>query len=259
MIVRAPFFGGNWKMNHGLTEARRFVESFAELHRTAEDRTVVFFPPALSLAEFREAASGRPDLLLGVQDIYWEKQGAFTGAVSAPLAKDAGAQFVLAGHSERRHVFGDSDEDVARKVGAIAGEGLVPVLCVGELLDERERGEADAVVRRQMEIGLSELDREAIASAIVAYEPVWAIGTGRTARSEDASAVHRLAREILSGLVGNAAARSIPIIYGGSVKPNNIEDLLSAEEVDGVLVGGASLDPEAFAQICGAGSGSGQH
>ena len=253
MLLAKPFFGANWKMNHGPTEARAFAESFGELHAPSDGRTVVFFPPAISVTEFRSAARGRPDLELGVQDVHREAKGAFTGAISASMARDAGARFALAGHSERRHVFGDSDEDVSRKMVAIAGEGLVPVLCVGELLDQRERGEVESVVRRQLELGLEKLERDTIPSVVVAYEPVWAIGTGRTASPDDATAVHRLVRGVLDDLVGTELAGSIPVIYGGSVKPGNIEELLAAEEVDGVLVGGASLDPKDFAKICAAG------
>lgn len=248
-----PFFGGNWKMNHGPTATRAFVETFSPLYPARDDRTVVFFPPAISLAEFRHAAQKRRDLRLGVQDVYWEREGAFTGSISAPMAKDAGAQFVLAGHSERRHLFGDSDADVARKVKAIADEGLVPVLCVGERLEERERGDVEAVVRRQVDQGLDPLGGEAMAHTVIAYEPVWAIGTGRTASPEDASDVHTLIRGILVDRVGADAGREIPIIYGGSVKPGNIDELLSAAEIDGVLVGGASLSPADFAKICAAG------
>ncbi len=250
MSLVKPFFGGNWKMNHGPTETRAFVEAFVDLYPARDDRSVVFFPPALSLAEFRAAAVGRADLQLGVQDIHWETSGAFTGSVSAPMASDAGASFVLAGHSERRHVFGDSDEAVWRKVSAIAAEGLTPVLCVGEKLDERDRGEVEAVVRRQLEVGLGGLAPRQVAELVIAYEPVWAIGTGRTARPEDANEVHALIRRLLSQRVGEWAARAMPIIYGGSVKPTNIDELLAAREIDGVLVGGASLDPAGFSRIC---------
>ncbi len=244
------FFGGNWKMNHGPNAARAFVEAFVDLYPPHEDRTVVFFPPAISLLAFKEAAAERLDLQLGVQDVFWEREGAYTGAISAPLAKDAGATFALAGHSERRHVFGDSDEAVARKVAAIVTEGLTAVLCVGEQLEERDRGEVEPVVRRQLDVGLSRLERDRIAGIVVAYEPVWAIGTGRTARPEDADQVHTIIRAVLEDRVGRATARAMPIIYGGSVKPTNIGELLAAPEIDGALVGGASLDPVGFAEIC---------
>jgi triosephosphate isomerase len=252
MSFKRPFFGGNWKMNHGPSAARGFVREFLGLYEPHDDRTVVFFPSAISLAEFKAASAGRIDLLTGVQDIYWEDSGAYTGSISAGMAKDAGAGFALAGHSERRHVFGDSDEDVSRKVAAIAGEGLVPVLCVGELLEQRDRGEVESVVTRQLAAGLSRLSPDQVERTVVAYEPVWAIGTGRTASPEDANQAHELIRGLLGERVG-AAAGAIPILYGGSVKTGNIEELLSAPEIDGVLVGGASLDPSDFARICSAG------
>ena len=239
-------------MNHGPAATRAFVERFRELYEPRDDRTVVVFPPSVSLTAFREAAAGRPDLCLGVQDVYWEPEGAFTGSISAPMAREVGAGFVLAGHSERRHIFGDSDRDVARKVEAIATAGLIPVLCVGERLEERERGHVEAVVSRQLREGLARLEDGAVESVVIAYEPVWAIGTGRTARPEDASEVHALIREELSDRYGTRAD-GIPVIYGGSVKPSNIESLLAAPWIDGALVGGASLDPASFAAICAAG------
>ena len=252
-MFQVPFMGGNWKMNHGPTATREFVNAFAKLYAADNDRTVVFFPPALSVAEFRAAARDRSDLLLGVQDVHWESGGAYTGSISAPLAKDAGASFALAGHSERRHVFGDKDEDVARKVEAIAGEGLTPILCVGEQLEERDRGEVKAVVSRQVEAGFGRLDDQQVASCVIAYEPVWAIGTGRTASADDANAVHELIRGLLTERIGESDARAVPVIYGGSVKPDNVDELLAASEIDGALVGGASLKPADFARICQAG------
>ena len=253
MSLAKPFFGGNWKMNHGPSETRAFVEQFLGLFPPRPDRTVVFFPPALSFAAFESAAAGRDDLQLGVQDVYWEASGAFTGSISASIAKQAGARFALAGHSERRHVFGDSDADVSRKVDSITAAGLTPVLCVGELIEERDRGEVEAVVSRQLKVGLSGLATEQVAEAVIAYEPVWAIGTGRTASPEDANEVHVLIRTLLKDLIGEENARAVPIIYGGSVKTGNIGELLAAPEIDGALVGGASLKPEDFSKICLAG------
>lgn len=248
-----PFFGGNWKMNHGPRSAREFVEAFKEVYPPRDDRTVVFFPPALSVTAFASAAEGRSDLRLGVQDVYWEESGAFTGSISAPMAAEAGATYALAGHSERRHVFGDSDEDVARKVAAIHAAGLVPVLCVGEKIEERDRGELREVVVRQVEAGLARLDEKEAGVTVIAYEPVWAIGTGRTASPEDANEAHGIIRGILADRLGESTATEMPIIYGGSVKPQNVKELLAAPEIDGALVGGASLKPDDFAEICRAG------
>ena len=253
MSFAKPFFGGNWKMNHGPTETSSFVERFLDIYPPRPDRTVVFFPPALSLTAFKLAAAGRDDVQLGVQDVYWEESGAFTGSISAPMAKDAGARFALAGHSERRHVFGDTDEDVSRKVASIAAAGLTPVLCVGELIEERDRGLVEAVVSHQLNAGLSGLGSEQIAEAVIAYEPVWAIGTGRTASPDDANEVHVLVRILMNELIGDEKARAVPIIYGGSVKTDNIAELLAAPEIDGALVGGASLKAEDFSVVCLAG------
>jgi triosephosphate isomerase len=250
MKLAKPFFGGNWKMNHGPTATVEFVERFAQRYQPHDDRTVVFFPPSISVAAFAAAAEGRRDLRLGIQDVHWQASGAFTGSISAGMAKDAGVDFVLAGHSERRHVFGDTDDDVSRKVAAIVSVGLVPVLCVGEKIEERDRGEVEAVVTRQFEAGLSGVEDDQRAEIVIAYEPVWAIGTGRTASAEDANEVHALVRRLLIESVGEPAAREIPVIYGGSVKPGNIEELLAAPEIDGALVGGASLDPQDFSAIC---------
>ncbi|UCF20124.1 MAG: triose-phosphate isomerase [Gemmatimonadota bacterium] len=250
MTLRKPFFGGNWKMHHGPSATRTFVREFMAEYPPREDRTVVFFPAAISLAEFRATAAGRADLLTGLQDVHWESAGAFTGSISAAMARDAGASFILAGHSERRHVFGDSDDDVARKVAAIAAEGLVPILCVGEKLEQRDAGDVETVVERQVQEGLSRLEPGQIADVVIAYEPVWAIGTGRTASAEDADEVHRLIRGLLIEALGEGGARRIPIIYGGSVKPGNIDELLAAPDIDGALVGGASLVPADFARIC---------
>ncbi len=253
MPLKKPLFGGNWKMNYGPTETVTFVEAFVDLYEPREDRTVVFFPPAISIGAFREAAAARPDLLWGVQDIHWEEGGAFTGSISASMARDAGASFVLAGHSERRHIFGDTDDAVKRKVNAIVSAGLTPVLCVGEQLKERDRGEVEAVIDRQVSVGLSELGDDDIGRMVIAYEPVWAIGTGRTASPQDANEVHELIRALLVSRVGDAVASVIPIIYGGSVKTGNVEELLSAPEIEGALVGGASLKPADFAELCRAG------
>jgi len=236
---RRPVLAANWKMNLGPSEAATFFESFLGRYSRRDDRTVVVFPPALAFAAARSATERRPDLLLG----------AFTGELSATMAADAGAVFVLVGHSERRHVFGETDAQTAQKCERVVGSGLTPILCVGELLEERERGETEAVVLRQLRAGTSAMAPEAVRRMIVAYEPVWAIGTGRTATPQDATAVHRVVRAALGELVG-VEALEIPILYGGSVNAANAAALLAADQVDGLLVGGASLDPESWATIC---------
>ena len=248
-----PVLAGNWKMNLGPSAGAAFVNTFLSLHPARADRTVILFPPALSLGAVRIGLADRNDIRVGVQNIHAEEKGAFTGENSAAIAADAGASFVLVGHSERRHVFGETDADVARKCAKAVEHGLVPVLCVGEKIEQREHGETEQVVLHQLRAGLSALPRDAVLGAIVAYEPVWAIGTGRTATPDDAAAVHRVIRAALIELAG-ASASEIPILYGGSVTPANANALLAADEVDGVLVGGASLDPSGWASICGAGT-----
>ena len=244
-----PVLAANWKMNLGPTQATAFAGSFLASYTARADRTVILFPPALSLAAVRAAAGARSDVKLGVQNVHAEEQGAFTGENSVAIAADAGATFVLVGHSERRHVFGETDAEVAQKCARVAAHGLVPVLCVGELLEQRERGETESVVLRQLRTGVSAMTDDAVRGMIVAYEPVWAIGTGRTATPDDAAAVHRVIRSALTDLVGTAAA-DIPILYGGSANATNASALLAADQVDGLLVGGASLDPVTWATIC---------
>jgi triosephosphate isomerase len=250
---RRPVLAANWKMNHGPTAASAFFSSFLVRYAPRDDRTVIVFPPALSLAAARDATATRPDIRFGVQNIYTAEKGAFTGESSAAIARDAGAAFVLVGHSERRHVFGETDAQTAEKVARASGQGLVPVLCVGETIDQREAGETDAVVIRQLRAGLSTLPAASLAEVIIAYEPVWAIGTGRTATPQDASSAHAAIRAELGALAG-PAGNDIPILYGGSVNATNAASLLAAPDVDGLLVGGASLDPESWATICAAGA-----
>ena len=248
-----PVFAANWKMNVGPTAAATFVESFLAASKRASSGTVILFPSALALAAVRQGLALRQDIRVGVQNISAEEKGAFTGENSAPIAADAGAAYVLVGHSERRHVFGETDADTARKCARAVEHGLIPVLCVGETIEQRERKETEHVVLHQLRAGLSSLSHAVVAGVIIAYEPVWAIGTGRTATPADAAAVHRVIRGALVELVGEAG-REIPILYGGSVTPANAVTLLAADEVGGVLVGGASLDPASWAAICSAGS-----
>lgn len=243
-----PVFAANWKMHLGPGDTRAFMRSFLTHYARRPDRRVILFPPALSLTTLVDALRDRPDIEAGVQNIHWEDKGAFTGENSAPMARDAGATIALVGHSERRHVFGETDEETARKVAAAVRAGLVPMLCVGEKIDEREAGQTDAVVIRQLRAGTAAIEPHAIAGILVAYEPVWAIGTGKTATPEDASATHQVIRRELAALAGEKAS-AIPILYGGSVNKGNAQALLAAHEVNGLLVGGASLDPEGWSTI----------
>ncbi len=249
---RRPVLAANWKMNLGPTAATAFVEAFLAAHPIRDDRTVILFPSALALAAVRSGTAARPDVRLGVQNIHAEEKGAFTGETSAALAADAGAAFVLVGHSERRHVFGETDAEAARKCERAMGTGLVPLLCVGEKIEQRERNETEQVVLHQLRAGLSRVRTEDLSKVIVAYEPVWAIGTGRTATPDDAATVHRILRAALIERAGESGG-TIPILYGGSVTTANAASLLAAEEVGGLLVGGASLDPTSWATICAAG------
>jgi triosephosphate isomerase len=243
---------GNWKMHMGPSDTRAFFDEL-DLDAVASSHELIVFPPAVSLAVAASAANRDPRVQLGVQNIHWEDKGAFTGQVSAPMAVDSGAAFALVGHSERRHVFGETDAEVALKVGAALRHGLVPVLCVGETLEERRAERVDEVILRQLDAALPPLDSEDM-RFLVAYEPVWAIGTGETATPADASAAHATLRVRLEEARGIAAAARVPLLYGGSVKPANAAELMGASNVDGVLVGGASLDAGSFAGIaCAAG------
>ncbi|MFW6039703.1 MAG: triose-phosphate isomerase [Gemmatimonadota bacterium] len=252
--LRRPVIAGNWKMHKAPTEAAGFLEAFKERYPVREDRSVLLFPPAISLTAAIDAVRDRPDIGIGVQNTHWEREGAFTGEISAAMAGRAGAGFTLVGHSERRHVFGESDDDVRRKTAAAFDAGLTPVVCLGETLDERRVGHVEAVITQQLDRAVDGLDHDRIGSLLLAYEPVWAIGTGETATPDDASAAHAILRARLAERIGEATADAVPILYGGSVKPHNAAELLDAEHVDGVLVGGASLDPSDFAAIANAAS-----
>jgi triosephosphate isomerase len=239
-------FAANWKMNHGPAAAADFLETFLAHYPRQYDRTMIFFPSAVALAAAALEVKHRPDIEVGAQNIHWEDKGAFTGELSAAMAREAGASFALVGHSERRHIFGETDEETGRKCLAAQRAGLTPVLCVGEKLEERERGEAEVVVSRQLRAGLAQL--QAGGGLLIAYEPVWAIGTGKNATPDDAAAMHGHIRTELRALLGDRGAGT-PILYGGSVTVGNVMSLLQAREVDGVLVGGASLQPGTWSAI----------
>jgi triosephosphate isomerase (TIM) len=246
--LKLPIFAANWKMHHGPSDARAFIKNFLVHYPRQQDRKVLFFPNALSVTTVSELIRERPDLEAGIQNIHWEDKGAFTGENSAPMARDAGATHVLVGHSERRHVFGETDAQSNLKVKAAFRAGLTPVLCVGELLDERDAGNTETTVLRQLRSGIDGVDDAQVASMMFAYEPVWAIGTGRTATPDDASAVHGAIIAALKTAIGERAL-GVPILYGGSVNRGNATSLLAATDVDGVLVGGASLDADGWNAI----------
>lgn len=249
MSLPRPVLAANWKMNLTPSAGRAFVAAFANASPPRPDRTVILFPAALTVAAVREAKAGRPDLRLGVQTIHSAEHGAYTGEVSAAMAADAGAEFVLVGHSERRQLCGETDAGCAARMARAVEHALTPMLCVGERIEQRERGETERVVVQQLRDGLATLSAEQVRRVLVAYEPVWAIGTGRTATPADAAAVHRVLRATLEELTEGAAGE-VPILYGGSVNPGNAAALLAAPDVDGLLVGGASVDPLSWAAIC---------
>jgi triosephosphate isomerase len=246
--MKHPVFAANWKMNHAPADAKAFVRQFLAYFPRQQDRTVLLFPPALTLHAVTDALKDRPDIQLGVQNIHWEDKGAFTGENSAPIARAAGARYTLVGHSERRHLFGETEEETGKKTAAAVRAGLTPLVCVGETLAERTAGETAVVVLRQLRAALAQVDAHHIASSLVAYEPVWAIGTGRTASPADASTVHALIRAELRTLTGERG-EAVPILYGGSVNSGNAAALVAAPDVGGLLVGGASLDAEGWASI----------
>ena len=239
-------FAANWKMHLGPDGARRFLETFLPSYAAKADREVWFFPPAVSLAAAAAAVRGRADIHVGVQDVHWEQSGAFTGEVSAELAREAGATVALVGHSERRHVFGETDEMAGRKVRGVLAAGLTPLLCVGETLAERQDNQTIAVVRRQLAAALAGLEPAALGRVVLAYEPVWAIGTGRNATPAEAAQVHREIRTLMAAQGGPGRAC---VLYGGSVRKGNVRELLAEPELDGVLVGGASLDAAEWSAI----------
>jgi triosephosphate isomerase len=243
--VRNLVFAANWKMNVGPPEAREYLRAFFAASEIPHERSVWFFPPAVSIEAVAQNLAGHRNVLVGAQDIYWESKGAFTGAISGPLAAQAGARMTLIGHSERRHVFGETDEQTGKKLAAALAADLQPLLCVGETLAQREAGETMTVVTRQLEAAFA--GHAGKGRVAIAYEPVWAIGTGRNATPKDAAEVHHAIR----GWLKNNAPTIAPflILYGGSVNLKNVAELLAESELDGVLVGGASLDARSWAQL----------
>jgi len=238
---------GNWKMFHGPRETRAFFAQL-QLPANAAAHELLIFPPALSLSAAAGCPERDPRIQLGVQNIHWEDKGAFTGENSATMAREAGAAFALIGHSERRQLFGEADEHVAKKARAARRHGLVPVVCVGETLAERRADRVEEVILGQLDAALDAL-LESDGRFLLAYEPVWAIGTGETATPADASAAQGALRSRLYARMGAARSTRTPILYGGSVKPDNAAELMTAPDVDGVLVGGASLDAGSYAAL----------
>ena len=239
---------GNWKMFKNPAETTAFFEKFLPQVAGATHCEIVLCPPAINLPAAVAATAGSR-VEVGAQNLYWKNEGAFTGEISGPMIKAAGAAWVIIGHSERRQFFGETDATVLERTKAALAAGLKPIVCVGEMLAEREAGETEAVLQQQFAGGLAGLSAEQFAQVVIAYEPVWAIGTGKTATPEMAADAHRIIRARVEAAFGGNAAGAVRILYGGSVKPDNVKGLMAQPEIDGALVGGASLDPASFASI----------
>lgn len=246
---RRTIVAGNWKLNKTAAETRRFlIELKNKLAGIESSASVLICPPFVSLETAVDATRGT-DVAVGAQNVYWERSGAFTGEVSPEMLEAIGVGYVLIGHSERRALFGETDESVNRKLKAVLATSMTPVVCVGEVLEQRESGQTEAVVAGQVRGALDGIAADHGGRIVLAYEPVWAIGTGKTASPEMANDAHGLIRRTIDGILGGAAADGTSILYGGSVKPDNAASLMSESDIDGVLVGGASLDVASFAAI----------
>ena len=246
--MRKALIAGNWKMFKTEGEAVLFVEELAPRVADVEDREILVCPPYVYIYPLIHALVGSP-VMVGAQNVFWEDQGAFTGEVSAPMIRSTGARFAIVGHSERRQYFSETDESVNRRLTACLKATIAPIVCVGESLQEREAGKTLDVVGSQLRVGLKNVPSHETAHLVIAYEPVWAIGTGRTATPQIAQEVHAFIRGVLRELFGESPAEAVRILYGGSVKPDNVDDLMAQEDIDGALVGGASLDVTSFERI----------
>jgi triosephosphate isomerase (TIM) len=246
--MRMPLIAGNWKTYKTVHDAVLFVKELKVVVKDVSDVDIVVAPPFTAVHAAAEAARNT-NICVAAQDLYWEREGAFTGEVAPGMIKEAGAEYAIVGHSERRRLFGETDAIVNRKVTAAIGAALTPIVCIGETLDERERDQTLAVLDRQIKDGLDGLTAQQIADLVIAYEPVWAIGTGRTATATQAGEAHAHIRKRIRQWFGGDAADRCHVIYGGSVKPDNIREIIAEPDVDGALVGGASLEVRSFADI----------
>jgi triosephosphate isomerase (TIM) len=247
--MRKKILAANWKMNLTHTEAESYLQSFLSEIRDFHDVDVVIIPPFTALPAVVAASEKVPTLRVGAQNMHWEKSGAFTGEISAAMLRALYVRYVILGHSERRTLFGETDEIVNRKVKAALEAGLRPIFCLGEPLHERDSNQVQEVLERQIQKGLESISARDFTELVVAYEPCWAIGTGRTATPEEAEEAHSFIRSVLEALSDRTTAERVRIQYGGSVKPENVESLMRQKNIDGALIGGASLDPRSFAQI----------
>ena len=248
MSRRRPLIAGNWKMYKTIAQAQETTRELIERTATVDGVDIVIAPPFTAVGPVANLAKNSR-VAVGAQDLFWEKEGAYTGEIAPEMLAEAGCRYVIIGHSERRQHFGETDDSVNRKIAAALAAGLAPILCIGESEVQREADETFSVLDKQVKRGLKDLFAKDLQELVVAYEPIWAIGTGKTATSEQAQAVHRFLRQLLTDLFDETFAQSVRILYGGSVKPDNITELMSMEDIDGALVGGASLKAETFAQI----------
>jgi triosephosphate isomerase len=248
MSDRTPLIAGNWKMHKTLSEAEETARGLVELVADVTSREIMIAPPFTALASLSGILQDS-SVRLGAQNLYWEAEGAYTGEISPAMLLSAGCTHVIIGHSERRQLFNETDETVNRRLRAALENGLVPLFCVGETEQERESNETFSVLDKQVTKGLEGFSSDDLATLVIAYEPVWAIGTGKTATSDQAQEAHQFLRSLIEKRFGNALARSVRILYGGSVKPANISELMGMLDIDGALVGGASLSAETFSQI----------
>ncbi len=248
MSARKPLIAANWKMYKTPSQSSEFVASFLPLVQNRTRDEIVLCPPFVDIAAVVAATHGS-NVHVGGQNMVWQEEGAFTGEISAPMLVACGCTHVILGHSERRQFFGETDETVNKKLHAALKHKLTPIVCVGELLAEREAGKTEEVLLRQTAKGLAGVAADSARSIVIAYEPVWAIGTGKTATPEMAAEAHRIIREQVARSLGREIADGMRILYGGSVKPENASALMNQEEIDGALVGGASLDPQSFSKI----------
>lgn len=246
--MRTPIIAGNWKMHNTMAAGTKLVKDLAALLTDAKDVEVVVCPTFTALAAAKEAAKGTK-IRIGAQNMHWEAKGAFTGEVSAQMLQEIGVEYVVIGHSERREYFGETDETVNKRVKAVIAGAMVPIMCCGETLATREAGTTNEFVGAQIKAGLAGLTAAQVADMVIAYEPIWAIGTGKTATSDQANEVCKFIRETVATLFGKEAADKVRIQYGGSVKPSTIAELMGKSDVDGALVGGASLKADDFSNI----------
>lgn len=248
--MRKPAVVANWKMNKTISDALQFVDECRKMFKDISvDRVDVVLSPPYTAIKAVFDAIGNDNIAVAAQNLYWEEKGAFTGEVSASMLADSGCKFVIIGHSERRHHFGETDEGINKKIRSAIHGNLSPIFCVGETLQQRENDETFMVIRDQVEKGLDGLSEEAVSSLIIAYEPVWAIGTGKNATPEQAEEVHGFIRSILRETYGRSVSESVRILYGGSVTPENVSGLMKEHNIDGALVGGASLKADSFVKI----------